>query len=448
MHDIIEWLDAKGFGKKSIHYRLRDWLLSRQRYWGAPIPIVHCEKCGTVPVEESDLPVRLPMDVEFKPKGESPLKCSESFMNVKCPKCGAAAKRDPDTMDTFVDSSWYYLRYMSPKCADKAFDPKDIAEWGPVDVYIGGVEHATMHLIYFRFFARVLHELGLIPFVEPATKLFCQGMVCKIAHYCETHKWLGEDEVVEGKCKHCGLPVRSEVAKMSKTKLNVVSPETIIEKFGADTMRMYILSDNPPDRDQIWNDDGVVGTSRALNRIWDSCMDSIERVRANATGTADADRELRFAAHSTLAKCRQTYEESWQFNTAMARINELIAAIRKQMANASSHVVKEAVEILVKIVAPVAPHIGEELWAELGHTESIFRSDMPVVDQTALVKDEVTVVIQVNGKLRGQINVAASTGKDELQKLALESDAAKKYLEGAAPKKIIVVPGKLVNFVI
>jgi len=252
-----------------VNYSLRDWLLSRQRYWGVPIPIVHCASCGPVSVPEDQLPVLLPRDIEFRPKGESPLKSCAEYMNTTCPKCGKPAQRDADTMDTFVDSSWYMFRYVSPRDENQVFDKNDVNKWCPVDFYIGGIEHATMHLIYSRFFSIVMHEMGLIDFEEPFKRLFCQGMVCKVAHYCNTCKWLHEDDVENGKCKKCGAEVVSEVSKMSKTKLNTVSPDDIIKNFGADTMRLYILSDTPPDREQVWTDEGVHGAHRFLRRFWD-----------------------------------------------------------------------------------------------------------------------------------------------------------------------------------
>jgi leucyl-tRNA synthetase len=448
MPAIIAWLKEQGKGEGMTTYRLRDWLLSRQRYWGAPIPIVYCEKCGTVPVPEADLPVRLPRNVEFKPTGESPLKRCPDFMNTSCPKCGGKAQRDADTMDTFVDSSWYYLRYASPNSTNAPFDREQINQWCPVDIYIGGIEHATMHLIYFRFFNLVLKELGLIDFDEPADLLFCQGMVCKTAYYCETDKWLPEDKVKDGRCLICGLPARSEMTKMSKTKLNVVSPEEIIERYGADTMRMYILSDNPPDRDQMWNETGVQGVSRFLNRLWETYDEILPKIKtAGKAGDAAVDKELRRSAHTALQKGIQAVENNWQFNTAIARIIELLATVRKSAESASPAVVQECCEILIKLLAPITPHIAEELWQRLGHTESIFLSPLPAVDESALKSDEVTIVVQVNGKLRGNFTAAAGASNDELEKEALANEKIRQHLEGKTVRKVIVVPGKLVNIV-
>ncbi|HUW33993.1 MAG TPA: leucine--tRNA ligase, partial [Planctomycetota bacterium] len=294
MTKIVRHLEKNGWGQGTVNYRLRDWLLSRQRYWGAPIPIVYCKTCGEMPVPEKDLPVLLPRNVEFKPTGESPLARCPEFVNTTCPQCGGPARRETDTMDTFVDSSWYFLRYLSPRDDRKALDPEAIRSWMPVDQYIGGIEHATMHLIYCRYFTHVLHDLGLVPLEEPIANLFCQGMVCKEAFYCEEDKWLREDEVAEGRCKKCGKPVHAEVAKMSKSRLNVVSPDDIMHRLGADTLRLYILSDTPPERDQLWNDEGLMGAHRFLNRLWSTVQDNLPVIRsAGPVGGVKLDKAAR-----------------------------------------------------------------------------------------------------------------------------------------------------------
>lgn len=451
MPEIISWLKENGYGEGTVTYRLRDWLLSRQRYWGAPIPIVYCEKCGEVPVPEEELPVRLPRNVSFKPQGDSPLKECSEFINTTCPKCGGKATRDPDTMDTFVDSSWYYLRYTSPHDKEVPFGREAVKYWCPVDTYIGGIEHATMHLIYVRFFAHVLHKLGLIPFEEPIKKLFCQGMICKIAHYCETDKWLKEDQVKDGKCTICGGEVKSDVTKMSKTKLNVVSPETIIEKFGADTMRMYVLTDNPPDKDQIWNDDGVQGVNRFLNRLWDTFQLLVPKIKdapsVDIKELSETDREFRFITHSSIDRARKAIKDNWQFNTALARAMELFNAIRKYRDSASASVIREAWEFLLKILAPVVPHISEELWEQMGKTESIFRSSFPQADKDAITTDQKKIVVQVNGKLRGEFLASVEDSQEKLQECALALDKVQSFISGKEIKKVIVVPGKLVNIV-
>lgn len=451
MPDIISWLKEKSYGEGTVNYRLKDWLLSRQRYWGVPIPFIYCKKCGIVPVPEDQLPVKLPHDVAFKPTGESPLKECSKFMNTSCPKCGGEATRDPDTMDTFVDSSWYYLRYTSPDCSIAPFNHGDVSHWCPVDIYIGGIEHATMHLIYFRFFALVLNELGLIDFDEPVDLLFCQGMVCKTAYYCEKDKWIPEDQVEDGVCRKCGGAVKSEITKMSKTKLNTISPEEIIGRYGADTMRMYVLSDNPPDRDQVWSEEGVQGISRFLNRLWDTLSELAPKLTADqncisAAGLNDA--ELRRITHNSLLRCTQDIENNWQFNTAIARIIELLSAIRRLSASVSSAVLKESCEVLIKLIAPIAPHIAEEFWEKLGYKESVFAPGMPKVDQAALHSSEATVVVQINGKLRARFSAPSDAKREELERSALELEKIKQLLEGKQPKKVVVVPGKLVNIVI
>jgi len=447
MSDIISYLEKNGFGKKTLNYRLRDWLLSRQRYWGAPIPIIHCPKCGVVCVPESDLPVKLPTDVEFRPDGDSPLARSESFVKCKCPECGGDAKRETDTMDTFVDSSWYYLRYCSTNCKDAPFRKDDANYWGPIDIYIGGIEHATMHLIYVRFFTMVMYELGLINFDEPARKLFTQGMVCAMSYRCPQHKWLKSDEVSEGKCVHCGKKVEEEVAKMSKTRLNVIDPEDIINRFGADTMRAYILADVPPINDRIWKEEGVIGISRFLTRFWESLYQAVQDLNSQKTGDGSADKEMRFAAHSALKSIIQYYDENWQFNTALARVMELLNSFRKLGEKCSKAVLAETVEIMLKVLAPITPHLAEELWELLGNKESIFKSRFPKVDETALVKDSVTIGVQINGKMRGTIDVPSGASEEETKNLALENGNVKKHLENLTIRKVIVVANKIVNIV-
>ncbi|MDR0304659.1 MAG: leucine--tRNA ligase [Chitinispirillales bacterium] len=447
MSDIISYLEEKGFGKKTLNYRLRDWLLSRQRYWGAPIPIIHCPKCGVVCVPESDLPVKLPDDVEFRPDGDSPLARSESFVKCKCPKCGAEAKRETDTMDTFVDSSWYYLRYCSTNCHDAPFRKDEANYWGPIDIYIGGIEHATMHLIYVRFFTMVMKELGLIDFDEPAKKLFTQGMVCAMSYRCPQHKWLKPDEVSDGKCVHCAKKIEAEVAKMSKTRLNVIDPEDIINRFGADTMRAYILADVPPINDRIWKEEGVIGISRFLTRFWESVSQAIQNLNSQKAGDGFADKEMRFAAHSALKSIIQYYDENWQFNTALARSMELLNSFRKLNEKCSKTVLTETIEIMLKVLAPITPHLSEELWGFLGNKESIFRSRFPKVDETAIIKDSITIGVQINGKMRATIDIPNGASQEETKKLALENGNVKKYLENLTIRKVIVVANKIVNIV-
>ena len=448
--DINDWLQKKGFGRSAVNYRLRDWLISRQRYWGVPIPMIYCDTCGIVPVPDDQLPVKLPENVEFRPSGESPLALCEEFINTTCPQCGGNARRESDTMDTFVDSSWYYLRYVSPHFDRGPFEKEEVKRWCPVDVYIGGVEHATMHLIYVRFFTYMLNELGLIDFEEPATKLFCQGMVNRIAYYCDKDKWVSEDQVKDGVCTICGGPVTSEITKMSKTKLNVVSPEEIIERFGADTMRMYMLADNPPDKGQVWSEEGVLGVNRFMNRLWDTFSElqqKIPKQGAEPKVQNDTDKKIRFVAHNALKKCTQTFEHNWQFNTAIARVMELLNAIRGDSDAVSGPVLREAIEILLKLIAPISPHIAEELWERIGYKESIFRSPMPSADESALDQETITIVVQINGKLRGNFEAAPDSVKEEMEKAALGLEKVKKHIEGKKVRKVVVVPNKLVNIV-
>ena len=449
---IGEYLKEMGKGGPTVSYRLRDWLLSRQRYWGAPIPIIYCADCGTVPVPEEDLPVVLPRNVEFKPTGESPLASCEEFVNCACPTCGKPAKRETDTMDTFVDSSWYFLRYCSPRDDGRVFDPGEVKHWMPVDQYIGGIEHATMHLIYFRFFTMVMHDLGLLDFDEPATRLFCQGMVCKESHYCQTCKWLTDDEVFEGKCQKCGGKVVSEVAKMSKTKLNTVSPDEIMDALGCDTVRLYMLSDTPPDRDQVWSDEALHGAHRTLNRVWATVQENLDKVKGAATFEGDvatlddASAGLHRKTHETIKRVTAGIEGDWSFNTCIAAIIELLNETRGAEA-ASPEVVRAALEAMVVLLAPVTPHMCEELWQDLGHEPTIFHVPWPTHDEAALVQATVELPVQVNGKVRGRITVPADANAAAIEAAAVADEGVRKYLQGREPKKVIVVPGRLVNVV-
>jgi leucyl-tRNA synthetase len=449
MSAIISWLDKNRFGSRTINYSLRDWLLSRQRYWGVPIPIIYCESCGLVPVPDDQLPVTLPKNVEFKPTGESPLKQCSDFINTKCPKCGKPARRESDTMDTFVDSSWYMYRYIDPRNENAVFDSDLVNKWAPVDFYIGGIEHATMHLIYSRFFACVMHDMGLINFEEPAKRLFCQGMVCKTAHYCNTCKWLQEDEVNAGVCLKCGATVVSEVAKMSKTKLNTVNPDEIMNKYGADTMRLYILSDTPPDRERIWSEEGVHGASRFLHRLWDMVHDKLSDLTANSAnlGERSDDKKLLRITHRTIKQVTGDIDQNIQFNTALARVYELVNAI-KSSNDCSPAVMREAIETLLKVLSPITPHICEELWSKLGNTQSLLTTRWPELREEALIEDTITVVVQINGKVRTKLTVAPDITEDDLLNTAKSDEKVSTMIEGKQILKEIVIPKKLVNLVI
>ncbi|MGL4911397.1 MAG: leucine--tRNA ligase [Romboutsia sp.] len=419
---IVNKIEEIEVGKKTVNYRLRDWLLSRQRYWGCPIPVVYCEECGLVPEKKENLPVLLPTDIEFTGKGESPLTTSKEFMNATCPCCGKPARREADTMDTFVDSSWYFLRYIDPKNTNEPFGKDVTNKWMPVDQYIGGVEHAIMHLLYSRFFVKAFNEIGMIDFNEPFKNLLTQGMVLK------------------------------EGAKMSKSKGNVVSPIEIINEFGADTARLFVLFAAPPERDLDWSEQGVEGCFRFLNRVYrlvDELAD-VAKSDVEIGNLAKEDKAMRYTINATLKKVTEDLSEKFGFNTAISALMELINEMYKykELDNRSEAVIKEGIETIVTIVAPFAPHIGEELWTMIGKDGSIFDISWPKYDETALVKDEVEIVVQVNGKVRGKLSVATNTSREEMEKIAMEDDKIKALVEGKTVVKVIAVPKKLVNIVV
>jgi len=411
MEKIADWMEKEGIGRCAVSFRLRDWLISRQRYWGAPIPIIYCDKCGTVPVPEKDLPVLLPEKIAFKPTGESPLKDSAKFVNTKCPKCRGRARREIDTMDTFVDSSWYYLRYITPKLKKAAFDSEDVNNWLPVDQYIGGVEHAILHLLYSRFITKCLHDMGEVSFSEPFKRLFTQGMIIKNG------------------------------AKMSKSKGNVVPPDKLIAKFGTDTIRLYTLFIGPPEKDAEWSDAGVEGASRFLNRVWriavSTCLDS----RQNHSGMTG----LRQKTHATIKKVTEDIERDFHFNTAIAAVMELMNAIQ---ASQDSEAIREAIEAVVLLLAPFTPHISEELWQRLRHKGSIFKQPWPQWDKELIKQDTITMPIQVNGKLRSKLEVPTDIAEDQLKELVLSDEKVKKFTAGKQVRKFIIVPKKLINLVV
>jgi len=459
MQDIIRYLEKEGIGKGTVNYRLRDWLISRQRYWGAPIPIIYCPKCGTVPVPEDQLPVLLPDDVRFEPGAGNPLATSERFISTTCPRCGGKAKRETDTMDTFVDSSWYFLRYCDPKNDAAPFSGERIKHWMPVDQYIGGIEHATMHLIYARFFTMVLHDLGLIDFEEPFERLFCQGMVCKMAYYCPTCKWVPESQVTGGRktsegieggtCSKCGSPVRSEMTKISKTKLNIVDPDEMFATYGADTVRLYMLSDAPPDRMQIWKEEGIKGAWRTMNRLWNLVEENAPKAAPVGSPIPEnldnENRALRRKTHQLIQSVTQAIEGGFHFHTAVARCNELLNFLRQVGPKAHPAVLRETIETVVRILSPIIPHFAEEAWEKLGHSESIFSAGWPEADPRVAAEEEVEVVVQVNGKVRSRLRVPADISEKELQELALSDEKVKKAIEGKNVAKVIVVPRRLVN---
>jgi leucyl-tRNA synthetase len=461
MSDIIAWLAAERFGEGTINYRLRDWLISRQRYWGAPIPIIYCEACGTVPVPEADLPVELPRDVRFDAAGGNPLARSDAFVQCVCPTCGGPARRETDTMDTFVDSSWYFLRYCDAGNADRPFDPEAIKTWMPVDQYIGGIEHATMHLIYARFFTMVLKDLGLIDCEEPFKRLFCQGMVCKTAHYCETHKWLKEDqvegrrqgdEILEGHCRLCGAPVKSEMTKISKSKYNVVDPDEMFANYGADTVRLYMLSDAPPDKMQVWSEAGIHGAWRMLNRLWELVTDNLARMAPRGTPPPavldDENRALRRKAHQCIQRVTEAIEGGFQFNTAIARCNELLNQLRGIKGVVDPAVLREVLETVIRVLSPIVPHFAEELWQRMGHTAGIFTCGWPEADADVAREESLQIPVQVNGKLRARLTFPADTDSAAIEQVALADAAVRKWTADKTIRKVIVVPGKLVNIAV
>lgn len=426
MSAIMDKAEAEGFGKRRVNYRLRDWLISRQRYWGAPIPIIYCPHCGEVLVPEDQLPVRLPEDVSFTAGAKSPLATSEEFVHCKCPKCGADATRETDTMDTFLCSSWYYLRYTDAHNDKKPFDKELNNYWGPVDQYIGGIEHAILHLLYSRFFVKVLRDAGLVDYDEPFSNLLTQGMVIK------------------------------DGAKMSKSLGNVVSPEEILSKYGADTARLFILFAAPPERELEWSDQGVEGSFRFLNRIW-RIVQAFEAVLAQKVTEYDhsnlneADKDLRRVLHSSIKKVTNDIETRFNFNTAISTMMELVNALyayKEAAKEPNSGLIYEAISDLIKMMSPFVPHITEELWrGAIDANSSVHEQSWPECDEEALKVDNVEIVLQVNGKVRGRLTVPAEATKEELEKIAMADANVQAHIGDATVRKVICVPGRLVNIV-
>ncbi len=424
---IFEYLEENKIGKKAVNYKLRDWLISRQRYWGAPIPVVYCEKCGIVPVKEEDLPVKLPKDVKFDPTGKSPLSMDEKFLHTTCPKCGGPAIRESDTMDTFVDSSWYYLRYINPKDDDKPFEKADVDAWLPVDQYIGGVEHAILHLLYSRFITKALRDAGVLSFDEPFKNLFTQGMIYK------------------------------DGAKMSKSKGNVVSPDEMIEKYGADTLRLYILFMGPPEKDAEWQDSGIEGVDRFVTKMWNLFEKILPLIReakgkVNEEKLDDTEHELRLKLHSMIKKITQDIEGAFRFNTVVSGFMELVNTFTlyvnsTEEKNLNVDLLREFAEKFVPALSPFAPHIAEELWERMGKEPFVTNASWPTYDENALKARRVKMAVMVNGKVRSHIEVNPNLSDDEIVKIALENEKIKNALNGKEPRKTFVVKGKLVNIV-
>ena len=419
---IIEKLEEMGKGNKKTNFRLRDWLISRQRYWGCPIPVIYCPDCGIVPVDEKDLPVLLPTDVEFTGKGESPLASSKTFTECSCPKCGKPARREVDTMDTFVDSSWYYMRYADNMNSDRPFDTDVVNNWLPVDQYIGGVEHAILHLLYARWFTKAFKKLGWTSHDEPFKNLLTQGMV-----------------LMDG-------------SKMSKSKGNTVSPVELVEKYGADTARLFILFAAPPERDLEWSEQGVEGCFKFLNRVYRLVdeLAPVAKLELEFGNLTKADKDMRAKTNNTLKKVTEDLNDKFGFNTAIAALMELINDLYKykELEDRNDAVIKEAIKAVVVILAPFAPHLGEELWLMIGKEASVFDIGWPDYDKSAIQLDEVEIIVQVNVKVRNKINAPVGIDQDVMKNLALNDEKIKEFIEGKNVVKVIAIPSKLVNIVV
>jgi len=474
--EIAEFIEGKGLGKRVVNYKLRDWGISRQRYWGTPIPMIYCEKCGVVPVPEKDLPVILPEDVKFTGTGGSPLAESEKFKNTSCPKCKGKARRETDTMDTFVDSSWYFIGY----CFDNGkidFNSQlstlnsQLGYWMPVDQYIGGVEHAVLHLLYSRFFTRVIKDLGIIKSPEPFTNLLTQGMVCKETLKCPEHGWVLPDDVKDEKCLKCGKTIeRGRVEKMSKSKKNVIDPDHLISRYGADTSRLFSLFAAPPERDLEWSDQGVDGAYRFLNRIWGivykfrnsehfNCGLQIadcgikSEIRSASGESAEAEipnSALLRKAHQTIKRVTNDIEREYHFNTAIAALMELVNEISSSEPKSDNdwNVLRFSIETLLVLLSPFSPHIAEELWETMGNGKSLLEHEWPSWDEDIAKEQEIELVIQVNGKVKAKIMMAAGLPDDGIKEKALAGPKIQELLGGKLPKKVFIVKGKLVNIVL
>jgi leucyl-tRNA synthetase len=443
---MIARLEELGAGEGTIQYRLRDWGVSRQRYWGCPIPLIHCGRCGIVPVPESDLPVRLPDDVTFDRPG-NPLDHHPTWKYVACPTCGGAARRETDTLDTFFESSWYFARFCSPR-APVAFERGDVDYWLPVDQYIGGIEHAVLHLLYSRFFTRALRDCGYLGLAEPFAGLFTQGMVCHETYRDAGGNWLFPEEVTAGEAgpvdAQGGAVTVGRSEKMSKSKKNLVGLETIVEEFGADTARLYLLSDSPPERDLEWTDSGIEGAWRYVNRLW--------RLATNAKlqppdMTSSGDLPARRAIHRTIAAVTDDFDK-FRFNRAVARIRELTNLLEDDGAALPPAVLREGIETAVRLIDPMMPHLAEELWQALGHDTLLADEPWPRAESALLVEELVTVAVQVNGKLRATVELPRDADQDTASKAALALEGVTRAMAGKPARKVIVVPNRIVNLVV
>jgi leucyl-tRNA synthetase len=457
---IADFLEKEGKGKRTIQYRLRDWGISRQRYWGAPIPMITCAKCGIVPVDEKDLPVILPENIKLSSEGGSPLAASKEFVETTCPKCGGKASRETDTMDTFVESSWYFDRYCCPDCDTKpGLDRKKLDYWMPVDQYIGGIEHAILHLLYSRFYTKVLRDFGVIGVDEPFTNLLTQGMVCKETMKCQEHGYLFPEQAADGKCHICGKDVIiGKTEKMSKSLKNVIDPDFLVKTYGADTARIFCLFAAPPEKDLEWSEQGVDGSFRFLSRLWrivEEYLDDIKKVEP-LSGVMELGgdlKALRRKTHQTIRKVTFDVEDRFHFNTAISAVMELVNTVYQIKRPGSEDqvalgAVREALEAAIILLVPIVPHITEELWQLLGHQDLAANVPWPEFDSAIASEDEMTIVVQINGKLRSRMTVPVDESEETIKANALADEKIKSMTAGMPIKKVIYVPKKLVNIVV
>jgi len=450
---VADYIEEKGLGKKTVNYRLRDWGISRQRYWGTPIPIIYCDQCGIVPVPEEDLPVILPENVSLTGKGESPLKYVQEFYKTKCPSCGGDARRETDTMDTFVDSSWYFIRYCSLH-DESAFHKDKIKYWMPVDQYIGGIEHAVLHLLYARFFTKVLRDLWIVPFDEPFQRLLTQGMVCMESYRCPKHDWLFPKEIKDGKCIHCGKDVQiGRVEKMSKSKKNIVDPDEMIETYGADTVRVFSLFAAPPEKDLEWSSQGVEGAHRFLKRVYSLIYKHhswLKETGGELSHPEPSSLSILSLIHRTIKRVTFDIEKEYQFNTAIARLMEFVNEVYhfEPKTEEERKVFKFALKNFLILLSPFAPHIAEELWHEIGEKGFILNEPWPEYDEELAREQMIELVVQINGKVRSKIMIPQGLSDEEITKIALNNEKVKQWIDEKEILKVIPVKGKLVNIVV
>ncbi|MGQ9652517.1 MAG: leucine--tRNA ligase [Thermodesulfobacteriota bacterium] len=462
LDEIGRYLEQEGIGRRTVNYRIRDWGISRQRYWGTPIPIIYCDDCGMVPVPYQDLPVVLPLDLDLLEGGRSPLPASPGFAQTTCPRCGGTARRETDTMDTFVDSSWYFGRYACPHYTDGPLEPGPVHYWMPVDQYIGGIEHAILHLLYSRFWTMFLRDLGLYKEGEPYRRLLTQGMVCKETHYCPEHGFLYPSEVKEKDgqllCATCDRTVRvGRVEKMSKSKKNVVDPDAIVQRYGADTVRLFCLSDSPPEKDLEWSDQNVDGCFRFLSRLWNLVLERLPQVEGVSPHEAGLPppgraRDLLKATHATMKKVTEEVEERYHLNTAISAIRTLANQIQDYPVDKTSHVdkavLRKALESMVVLLYPFVPHICEELWERMGHADGLVDHPWPEWDEALLVEEEVRIAVQVNGKVRGELSLPVGSSRELALEMALSDPRVRRHIQGKKLDKVIYVPGRMLSLVV